>query len=312
MNVKSKKLKINLIFLSLSIAIILFLTWNTKAYPGFTDNPLSSGCHTTEASDSDIDITSNLIIFNYSKGESFEVEIQVIGVPSGYYVLFHPDQANNDLVQFSPSERIQDNSVNDTNPVDGNVNVTYMVTLPDDDVILKLDFFVIYFDTDEEVKYSKVYTFNITVGTGANVPIENPFTFTGVVDHFSIYLGAPAIIALAIGTILYEKDKEKYTKAHGILASISFILTTVNIIFIAIQPALWISFFSSSSWVSFFSSSKWVWAIHIILGVGGWIAGLIAAITGLSGIRLKWPGYTALACWSLNFLVGILQMGVRI
>jgi hypothetical protein len=202
-------------------------------------------------------------------------------------------------VEFSPSDRIQDNSVNDTNPADGEVTVSYLVQLPDDSVDLKLDFFVIYYDTDDEVKYSKVYTFNITVGSGGVAPTINPFT--GVVDHFSIYLGAPAIILLALGTILYERDKEKYTKTHGILAAISFTLTTVNIVFIAIQPEMWLAYFTN-----------WIWAIHIILGVTGWIAGLIAAITGLSGIRVKWPGYTALICWSINILVGILQMGVRI
>jgi len=299
MNDKSKKLKKNLIFLSLSIVIILFLAWNTTANPGNPGNPLDSICHNTESPD--IDITFNLTDFNYSAGESFEVEFQVTGGPSGnnIYVLFHNDQADNRLVEFSPSERIQDNSVNDTNPADGEVTVTYLVQLPDDSVDLKLDFFVIYYDIDDEEKYSKVYTFNITVGIGGEAPAANPFT--GVVDHFSIYLGAPAIILLALGTILYELDKEKYTKTHGILAAVSFILTTVNVTFIAIQLELWLAYFNN-----------WIWAIHIILGVTGWIAGLIAAITGLSGIRVKSPGYTALICWSINILVGILQMGVRI
>jgi hypothetical protein len=295
MSDKSKKLKKNLIFLSLSIAIILFLTWNTTAFPSNPGNPLNTGCHTTEASG--VNITHNLTNFEYSKGESFDVEIQVTGGPTGYYVLFHPEQKNNDLVEFSPSDRIQDNSIDDSNSADGNVSVTYLITLPDEDINITLDFFVIY--ANNSVKYSKVESFNITVGLGINTPISNPFT--GVVDHFSIYLGAPALILLALGTILYERDKEKYTKTHGILAAISFTLTTVNVTFIAIQPELWLSFFSD-----------WIWGIHIILGVGGWIAGLIAAITGISGIRVKWPGYTALICWSLNFFVGILQMGVRI
>lgn len=307
MNDKSNKLKKNVIFLSISVLIILFLAWNATARPSFTMNPLNEGCHETDAEG--VNITHNLTVFEYSKGESFDVEIQVTGGPTdGYYVLFHPEQKQNGLVEFSHEEKIQDNSANDANPTDGEMSVTYTVTLPDSDGDLELDFFVIYADDDDQ--YSKVETFSIKVGQGGVVSPQ--IQFTGVEIHFSIYLGAPAIIALAIGTILYEKDKEKYTKAHGILASISFILTTVNIIFIAIHPELWISFFSSSSWVSFFSSSKWIWAIHIILGVSGWIAGLIAAITGLSGIRLKWPGYTALAFWSLNFLVGILQMGVRI
>jgi hypothetical protein len=292
MNGKSKKLKINIIFLSISVIIVLFLTWNASAYPFRTENPLNPGCHTTEASG--VNITHNLTNFEYSKGESFDVEIQVTGGPSGYYVLFHPEQKNNGLAVFSPEEKIQDNSANDMNPADGEVSAIYTVTLPNTDADLELDFFVIY--AVDSVRYSKVATFSIKVGQGGDL-----IKFTGVVDHFSIYLGAPAIIALAVGTILYERDKEKYTKTHGILAVTSFILTTVNVTFIAIQLELWLSYFGD-----------WIWAIHIILGAAGWIAGLIAAITGISGIRIKWPGYTALICWSFNFLIGILQWGFRI
>jgi hypothetical protein len=38
--------------------------------------------------------------------------------------------------------------------------------------------------------------------------------------HLTIYLGLPAIILLAIGTLLYQISKEKYTFAHGVISSI--------------------------------------------------------------------------------------------
>jgi hypothetical protein len=118
--------------------------------------------------------------------------------------------------------------------------------------------------------------------------------------HFTLFLGLPAIILLGIGTLLYEISKEKYTFHHGLCAGTALLLTTINII--GILPST-VIFLSSSSMDLFH-------LVHIILGVIGYVAGLGAFVSGISGIRTKIPGYTALICWTIVFLMGYYQFMV--
>ncbi|MHA1909272.1 MAG: hypothetical protein ACW98Y_18390 [Candidatus Thorarchaeota archaeon] len=114
--------------------------------------------------------------------------------------------------------------------------------------------------------------------------------------HMTIILGLPAIILLAIGTLLYQISKEKYTFAHGVCAGLSLLLTTINII--GIIPATNAVLSSSVDLFHF---------IHIILGTIGFIFGIIAFITGISGVRTKIPGLIALISWTTVFVMGYIQ-----
>ena len=117
--------------------------------------------------------------------------------------------------------------------------------------------------------------------------------------HLTIYLGLPAIILLAIGTLLYQISKEKYTFAHGICAGLSLLLTTINIV--VILPDARIGILLNNPALDIFHF------IHIIVGTVGYLFGVLAFLTGISGIRVKWPGLTALACWTLVFVMGYVQ-----
>lgn len=113
--------------------------------------------------------------------------------------------------------------------------------------------------------------------------------------HMTIILGLPAIILLAIGTGLYYYSKEKYTFAHGVCAGLSLLLTTINvyeIIPMTMQTLPGFDIFHT---------------IHIGLGIIGYIFGIIAFITGISGVRVHWPGLIALVCWSAVFVMGYIQ-----
>lgn len=118
--------------------------------------------------------------------------------------------------------------------------------------------------------------------------------------HFTLYLGLPAIILLGIGTLLYEISKEKHTFHHGLCAGLALVLTTINIIYIIPTTAV----FLGSSAMDLFH------LVHIILGIIGYIGGLGAFVSGMSGIRTKIPGYTALICWTIVFLMGYFQFMV--
>jgi hypothetical protein len=117
--------------------------------------------------------------------------------------------------------------------------------------------------------------------------------------HMTILLGLPAIVLLGIGTLLYYVSKEKYTFAHGICAGSSLLLTTINIVMILPDPR--INLLLSTPALDFFHY------IHIILGTVGYLFGIIAFLTGISGIRIKWPGLTAFVCWTIVFLMGYIQ-----
>ena len=115
--------------------------------------------------------------------------------------------------------------------------------------------------------------------------------------HYTLLFGLPAIILLGIGTLLYEISKEKHTFHHGLCAGLALVLTTINIIGILPSTAIYLS----SSFIDPFH------LVHIVLGAIGYIAGLGAFVTGMSGIRTKVPGYTALICWTIVFLMGYFQ-----
>ncbi|MCK5152200.1 MAG: hypothetical protein KAQ65_10175 [Candidatus Thorarchaeota archaeon] len=114
--------------------------------------------------------------------------------------------------------------------------------------------------------------------------------------HMTIILGLPAIILLAIGTLLYQISKEKYTFAHGVCAGLSLLLTTINII--GIIPATTAVLGPS---VDLFH------LIHIILGTIGYVFGIAAFVTGISGVRTKIPGLVALVSWTVVFVMGYIQ-----
>jgi hypothetical protein len=115
--------------------------------------------------------------------------------------------------------------------------------------------------------------------------------------HLSVILGFPALILLYIATGLYQISREKYTFAHGICAGLALLLTTINIV--AILPLT--STVLTAGAVDLFH------LIHIGLGLIGYLAGIGAFLTGISGIRTKVPGLTAAVCWTIVFVMGYIQ-----
>lgn len=119
----------------------------------------------------------------------------------------------------------------------------------------------------------------------------------GVNWHMTIILGLPAVVLLGIGTLLYYISKEKYTFAHGVCAGLALLLTTINIIVIIPMT----NSVLSVPPVDLFH------LVHIILGIIGYVFGIGAFLTGISGIRTKAPGLVALVCWTLAFVMGYIQ-----
>jgi len=113
----------------------------------------------------------------------------------------------------------------------------------------------------------------------------------------TIILGLPALILLYVGTSLYYISKEKYTFVHGVCAGLSLLLTTVNIV--AILPL--------TNTLLSIGGADLFHLIHISLGVIGYLGGVGAFLTGISGIRTHIPGLTATVCWTIVFVMGYIQ-----
>jgi hypothetical protein len=113
----------------------------------------------------------------------------------------------------------------------------------------------------------------------------------------TIILGLPAILLLWLATALYQISQEKYTFAHGVLAGLSLLLTTINIV--AVLPL--------TNTVLSIGGADIFHLIHIGLGVIGYLAGISAFLTGISGIRTKIPGLIAAICWTIVFVMGYIQ-----
>ncbi|PNX52669.1 MAG: hypothetical protein BV458_08390 [Thermoplasmata archaeon M9B2D] len=128
--------------------------------------------------------------------------------------------------------------------------------------------------------------------------ITNQFQMLQVDNfHMTIYLGLPALLLLYLGTGLYFVSKEKYTFVHGMCAGLALLLTTINIV--AIIPTTGV--------ILSVGGADIFHLIHISLGVIGYLAGIGAFLTGISGIRTKIPGIVAAACWTIVFVMGYIQ-----
>ncbi len=123
-------------------------------------------------------------------------------------------------------------------------------------------------------------------------------------NHYDIYLGTIALVSLGLGTILIEWNRE-LTKAHGYLCAIAIIFTTLNII-LAYQAGV----YQFMAWINGYPD--WWHLSHIFIGIIGYIAGIVALFAGIGGIRTKKPGYLALICWGICFIMGVILWGFNL
>lgn len=280
--------------------ISTFFIINVTTNPGYGED--CGECHQV----GQYTISTNSSI-GLSATVSTNIDIYINGSGPDVIVQVHPDAMDNDEFTFLPGTYITDNSLYDSDSNSDAISVLFNITTPEESRNYKI--LILVRSPEIEQPDLAYLEFDIVVsegenGNGNSVPIDIEFN---IFSHFSIYLGGIAVASLAIGTVLYNINKEKYTKIHGYCAGISFILTTINIIFIVPLALNLLEFFFLSP-----ELINWNHLLHIIIGTVGYIAGCVAFITGLSGIRSKIPGYIALSLWSFNFFQGILIWGIRL
>jgi hypothetical protein len=142
-------------------------------------------------------------------------------------------------------------------------------------------------------------TLSYVVGQIPVEPIEIPQF------HYGWLLGAPALILAYTGTALEYYDEERFTRAHGIMLGVAYILTTINVLSLFMEPAgVWsamnpVYLIDTSNMLVFMHS----W--HIWLGIISMILGTLAFITHLGGWKTCNLGLPAVVLWTILGIMGI-------
>ena len=122
----------------------------------------------------------------------------------------------NDLFSFNQST-VTDNGAGDLDSSTGTIRTVFSITAPDTSDSYTI--IIIVKDSALPAPAIAFERFNVNVG-GVTPTLD----ILGIVfNHLNYILGGIAIVSLAIATILYQINKEKYTRTHGILAGTSLI-----------------------------------------------------------------------------------------
>lgn len=288
-----KKKIIGILLFFLGFILVLFVL-NATARPTYTGS--HDSCHNSPGG---YTITINRT-GTITADNSSVIFIEISATGSNLFMQGIPDaKDNNEFIIFPTTDRIVDNSGNDTDSNANAITVIFNITTPATD-----GFYVLFIIAGENLAAGQQPDFayaNIEFSIGG---VEKTIDYIGrFFSHTGFYIiGGIAIISLATGTILYIINQEKFTKAHGLLAGTSLILTTINIIAVLPITASRLPIVAAEVFNLTF--------LHIILGIIGYIAGIIAFLAGLSGHRSRLPGFIALGCWGFNYIQGLFSIFV--
>jgi len=122
--------------------------------------------------------------------------------------------------------------------------------------------------------------------------------------HYGWLLGAPALVIAYLGTALEYYDEERFTKIHGMMLGVAYILTSINVVSLLMEPAgVWAAMnpmylFNLSNMLMFMHS----W--HIWLGIISMILGTLALLTHLGGWKTCNLGLPAVILWTILGIMG--------
>lgn len=123
--------------------------------------------------------------------------------------------------------------------------------------------------------------------------------------HYGWYLGAPALVIAYIGTALEYYDEERFTRAHGIMLSIAYILTSINVLSLFMEPAGAWTALNPSYLIDMSNMLLFIHSWHIWLGIISMILGTLAFLTHLGGWKTCNLGLPAVVLWTILGIMGI-------
>jgi hypothetical protein len=123
--------------------------------------------------------------------------------------------------------------------------------------------------------------------------------------HYGWLLGAPALFFAYLGTALEYYDEERFTKIHGIMLSLAYFLTTINVLSLLMEPASTWSVMNPTLLFDLSNMLLFMHAWHVWLGIISMILGTLALLTHLGGWKTCNLGLPAVVLWTILGIMGI-------
>lgn len=152
-------------------------------------------------------------------------------------------------------------------------------------------------DTSGTERISQVQSY--VVGQIPVEPVEVPQF------HYGWLLGAPALILAYTGTALEYYDEERFTRAHGIMLSLAYILTTINVLSLFMEPASAWTAMNPAYLIDLSNMLLFMHSWHIWLGIISMILGTLAFLTHLGGWKTCNLGLPAVVLWTVLGIMGV-------
>jgi hypothetical protein len=142
-------------------------------------------------------------------------------------------------------------------------------------------------------------TLSYIVGQIPIEPIEIPQF------HYGWWLGAPALFLAYLGTALEYYDEERFTKIHGIMLGVAYILTTINVAALVMDSSAVFNMMNPAYLFDLSNILFFMHAWHVWLGIISMILGTLAFITHLGGWKTCNLGLPAVILWTILGIMGI-------
>ena len=123
--------------------------------------------------------------------------------------------------------------------------------------------------------------------------------------HYGWLLGAPALFLAYLGTALEYYDEERFTRIHGIMLSIAYILTTINVLSLFMNASTTLTYMNPVYLIDMSNMLFFMHSWHIWLGIVSMILGSLAFITHLGGWKTCNLGLPAVVLWTILGIMGI-------
>ncbi len=136
-------------------------------------------------------------------------------------------------------------------------------------------------------------------------PVPPPVPVVIPQAHFGWYIGGPALVIAYIGIALEYYDEERFTKIHGMMLGVAYIMTMVNVCWLFFSDPAIFTAMNPQYLLNLSSISMFVHSWHIWLGIISMILGTLAFITHLGGWKTCNLGLPAVIIWTILGFTGI-------
>ncbi len=123
--------------------------------------------------------------------------------------------------------------------------------------------------------------------------------------HYGYLLGIPAIFLAYLGTALEYYDEERFTRIHGVMLSLAYILTSINVLLLfQVDASAWTAL-NPAYLIDTSNMLLFVHSWHIWLGIISMVFGTLAFITHLAGWKTCNLGLPAVVLWTILAFMGV-------